>query len=352
MNRYHDSSHFQLIGLKSDQARHGLLIIMEVPVSSMPRSVEFHEEGPREGFQIERVSYPLARRAELIDLLAASGLVQIQVGSFVNPKAVPAMADTAELFALIRKRPGVRYTALWLNEQGFTRARATPQVDLDGKLMFYASNAFSLANNGCSAEEMRARQIDWIARYDECGIPVEQAYVMTAFGCNYQGEVPIAAVLESVQFLVDLCRAQERDVPRICLADTVGWATPEVVKQRIGAIRERWPEIGVGLHLHDTRGAGAANFYAALQMGVRHFDVSVGGLGGCPFARHHNAHGAGNICTEDMVFMCHEMGIETGIDLDALIEAARLAEEIIGRTLNGRILHSGSLTAYRRQAAG
>jgi hydroxymethylglutaryl-CoA lyase len=318
-------------------------------MTDIPSSVEFHEEGPREGFQIEPVSYPLARRAALVDRLAASGLGQIQVGSFVSPKAVPTMADTADLFAYIEKRPGVRYTALWLNEKGFERALATPDVDLDGKLLFYASDVFSLKNNGCSAAEMRDRQVDWVALYDRHNLPVEQAYIMTAFGCNYQGEIPVGAVLDLVRFIVDLCAAQDRVLPKIYLADTVGWATPEELKRRIGAVREICPDAEIGLHLHDTRGIGAANFYAALEMGVSHFDASVAGLGGCPFARHNNALGAGNICTEDMVFMCHEMGIETGIDLETLIEAARLAEDIIGRPLNGRIMHSGSLAPYRNR---
>jgi hydroxymethylglutaryl-CoA lyase len=316
-------------------------------MSDIPKAVEFHEEGPREGFQIENKIYPLERRVALIEQLAQSGLKQIQVGSYVSPKAVPAMADTDQLFEKIDKRRGVRYTVLWLNEKGFEKAIATPKADLDGKLFFYASDTFSRNNNGCSADEMRVRQRHWTTLYDTHDVPTEQAYIMTAFGCNYQGEVPISAVLDIVEFIVELCAEQGRRLPRITLADTVGWANPRAIKHRIGAIRERYPDAEIGLHLHDTRGLGAANFYAALEMGIRHFDASVAGLGGCPFAKHRNSFGAGNICTEDMVFMCHEMGIDTGIDLEVLIEAARLAEDIIGRPLSGRIMHSGSLAGYR-----
>ncbi len=320
-------------------------------MSDLPASVEFHEEGPREGFQMEPQTYALADRAALIDALAAAGLKQIQVASFVSPRAVPQMADTSELFAAIAKRPGTRYTALWLNDSGFDRARACDQVDLDGKLMFYTTEPFSQRNNHCSVAEMRERQLGWLDRYIALGIPVEKAYVMTAFGCNLGGAVPLAAVTDHICWLVDACADRRVPLPAVYLADTMGWANPEEIKRRVGAVREIVPDASIGLHLHDTRGVGGANVYAALQMGVRLFDSSVAGLGGCPFAGHTHGGAAGNICTEDMVFMCQELGIETGIDLELLIEAARLAERIIGRTLPGRVMHSGSLKAFRSGAA-
>jgi isopropylmalate/homocitrate/citramalate synthase len=308
---------------------------------NLPATVEFHEEGPREGFQMESGRYSLAARAELIEALAAAGLKQIQVGSFVSPRAVPQMADTADLFAAIHKRPGTRYTALWLNDNGFERARACDQVDLDGKVMFYTSEAFAQSNNNCGVREMRDRQLGWIDRYRALGIPFEQAYVMTAFGCNLGGPVPVSAITDLLRWLRDVCAERKIPLPAIYLADTMGWGNPEEIKRRIGAVRELLPEAPIGLHLHDTRGLGGANVYAALQMGVRLFDSSIAGLGGCPFAGHKYGGAAGNICTEDMAFLCAELGIETGLDLDALIEAARLAERIIGRPLAGRVMHSG-----------
>ena len=310
-------------------------------MSDLPASVEFHEEGPREGFQMEPRTYPLGDRAALIDALAASGLKQIQVASFVSPRAVPQMADTADLFAAIHKRPGTRYTALWLNDNGFERARACDQVDLDGKVMLYTSEAFAQSNNNCGVREMRDRQLGWIDRYLALGIPFEQAYVMTAFGCNLGGPVPVTAITDLLRWLRDVCAERKIPLPAIYLADTMGWGNPEEIKRRIGAVRELLPEAPIGLHLHDTRGLGGANVYAALQMGVRLFDSSIAGLGGCPFAGHKYGGAAGNICTEDMAFLCAELGIETGLDLDALIEAARLAERIIGRPLTGRVMHSG-----------
>jgi len=317
-------------------------------MSDLPASVEFHEEGPREGFQMEPRTYPLGDRAALIDALAASGLKQIQVASFVSPRAVPQMADTAELFAAIVKRPGTRYTALWLNDNGFERARACEQVDLDGRLMFYTTEPFSQRNNNCGVAEMRERQLGWLDRYIALGIPVEKAYVITAFGCNLGGAVPLSVVTDHIRWLVDACADRGVSLPAVYLADTMGWAHPEEIKRRIGAVREIVPDARIGLHLHDTRGVGGANVYAALQMGVRLFDSSVAGLGGCPFAGHQQGGAAGNICTEDMVFMCQELGIETGIDLERLIEAARLAERIIGRALSGRVMHSGSLVTMER----
>ncbi|MCT8974327.1 hydroxymethylglutaryl-CoA lyase [Microbaculum marinisediminis] len=314
-------------------------------MQDLPSHIDIHEEGPREGFQFESRIFPLADRVALVDALSESGLRQIQVASFVNPKAVPQMADAGDLFQAIRKRPGVRHTALWLNERGFRRAQATPGVDLKASLLLHTSDTFSHRNNGCGAGEMRKEQERWIGMYVEAGLPVEAAYVMTAFGCNFQGDIPLSEVQAVIRWLVDRFEGTKQPLPVIMLADTVGWAVPTEIERRVGAVRDIAPTARIGLHLHDTRGAGMANFYAALRMGVDVFEGSVAGLGGCPFAGHGQA--AGNICTEDIVFMAHEMGIETGIDLERLIEAARQAERLIGRTLPGRVLRSGSLAGYR-----
>lgn len=312
-------------------------------MSDLPKSVIFHEEGPREGFQIEKKIYPLQDRVELVNALAMSGLKQIQVGSFVSPKMVPAMADIDQLFRDITPRQGVRYTALWLNESGFRRAQSTPNVDLSAYLMFYTTDALSLQNNNCTAAEGRKRQMKWIELYRDALLPIESAYIVTAFGCNLQGEVPLTDTAGIARHIIDLASEHGFPVPRIMLADTVGWANPEDIKRRVGAVRDMAPDIKIGLHLHDTRGMGAANTYAALQMGVDLFDSAVAGLGGCPFANHANSHGAGNVCTEDMVYMCQEMGIETGIDIEALLEAAAIAERIMGRPLAGKLMHAGAL---------
>jgi isopropylmalate/homocitrate/citramalate synthase len=320
-------------------------------VTDLPRKVIFHEEGPREGFQIEKGSFSIEDRAALVDALAASGLEQVQVGSFVSPKAIPSMADIDKVFAAIKPIRGVRYTALWLNESGYRRALGAPNIFIDGKILLYNTEAFSQRNNNCSVAEMRKRQAQWVDLYLADGFQYESAYILTAFGCNYEGDVPLQTVVETSAYALDLARERGLPLPRIILADTVGWANPEEVKRRVGAVRDLAPDAPIGMHLHDTRGMGAANFYAALEMGVDMFDSSVAGLGGCPYANHANQHGAGNICTEDMVLMCQEMGIETGIDLPALLEAAQLAERVIGRPLSGKSMHAG-LPKHSRGTAG
>lgn len=319
-------------------------------MSDLPRRVEIHEEGPREGFQSEPPGFPIADRAALVEALADTGLRQIQVASFVNPRRVPQMADAAELFAAIRRRPGVRYTGLWLNEQGFDRARATASVDLVGSLYFYASDAFSRMNNGAGADEQAQSQRRWVARYRDAGLPVESAYVMTAFGCNIEGEISEEQLARPLRFLAQLQRDEGFTVPHVYLADTVGMANPRSVAQRVALARRLLPGARIGLHLHDTRGIGMANALAALQQGVDLFDASIAGLGGCPFCGNAQGGTSGNICTEDLAFLCAELGIETGLDLDRLIDAARLAERIIGRRLDGRLMHSGLPT--RRAEAG
>jgi isopropylmalate/homocitrate/citramalate synthase len=318
-------------------------------MSDLPKFVELHEEGPREGFQIEKGAFSLKDRARLIDALSETGLKRIQVASFVNPKAVPSMADAEQLFQAINRREGVKYTSVWLNKRGFERALKTPGVYLYGKMNLYTTDAFCRSNNNSSAAEMRKTQFDWLEMFDKHDIPLEAAYILTAFGCNLGGEVPVSAVTDCARFVVDTCKAQGRPLPHIVLADTSGWANPIEIKKRINAVQEVAPEARLGLHLHDTRGIGAANFYAALQMGIDLFDSSVAGLGGCPFTAVKDSKTAGNICTEDMVFMCEELGIETGIDLEKLIAAARIAEEVIGRQLAGRIMHSGGLSEFRNR---
>ena len=321
-------------------------------MSDLPKRVYFHEEGPREGFQIESGMFPLVDRAALVDALSETGLEEIQVASFVSPKAVPQMADAGDLFRAIKRKTGVRYDAVWLNERGFDRAQACPGVHVTGRLALYASDAFALRNNNCTAAQMRSRVDGWLDRYAEAGVPMERALVMAAFGCNFEGEIPPERAVAELVWADSACRARGFRLPRVYLADTMGWANPQAVRRLVGMVREALPDSEVGLHLHDTRGLGPSNVLAALEMGVAHFDSSVAGLGGCPFAGHGDARGAGNICTEDMVFLCHEMGVETGIDLEALIESARLAERIIGRTLPGRLMHAGSLTGYKGSMTG
>ncbi len=313
-------------------------------MSDLPKFVTVQEEGPREGFQIERGPIGTADKVRFIEALAETGLTKIDCVSWVNPARVPGMAD-AELVARgIRKRPGVAYTGLWLNTAGFERALRMP-LDLVSSLIVSCSETFNLKNSNKTIAQAFDDQIATLRLYKQHGVEVRWGTVFTAFGCNYEGEVPLATVLDRCTRLLEIAREEGVQLKGLSLADTVGWANPRSIQQRIGVVRERWPELRIGLHLHDTRGTGLPNALAALQMGVDQFDSSCAGLGGCPFAAHKGA--AGNICTEDLVFMCHEMGIETGVDLDGMIECALMAERIVGHPLPGKVMKGGSLTRFR-----
>lgn len=318
-------------------------------MSDIPSSIRITEEGPREGFQIEPGPIPTARKLELIEALSRTGLKHIQVVSFVNPRKVPGMADAEEVVKGLRPHPGVEYTGLWLNEKGLQRAIATGKLHLEGKVNMYPSAAFLKRNQNCTPEEYLAEAGHMIEMYKRYGIPMERGSISSAFGCNFEGDIPVARVVELVGQLLDLGRSHDSRIKVVTLADTMAWATPLSIKRVVGAVRDRHPDVRVSLHLHDTRGMGVANAYAGLEMGVDLFDASVAGLGGCPFAQHKGA--AGNVCTEDLVFMCEEMGIETGVDLEALIEAARLVEEVVGHPLPGAIMKGGSLRALRGRVA-
>ena len=316
-------------------------------MSDLPKFVEINEEGPREGFQFEKGVIATSRKVALIDALSATGLRQIQVASFVNPKNVPGWADADEVVARFERKPGIRYTALWLNAKGFERALATKRLDVQGSISLTASETFLKRNQNRDFAQNLAAQREIIALYKRHGVKVDRASIMAAFGCNFEGDIPIPRVLGLIDDILALAAENDLTIETLSLADTMAWATPLSIKRMIGAVRERHPGLRLGLHLHDTRGMGIANALAGLEVGVDLFDAAVAGLGGCPFAAHKGA--AGNVCTEDLVFMLHEMGIETGVDLPKLIEAAELAEDIVGHPLPGSIKVGGPLDRMRAQ---
>ncbi len=316
-------------------------------MSDLPNAIRINEEGPREGFQFERGEIPTARKIELVDALSRTGIEHIQVASFVNPKNVPGMADAEALVEGITLHPGVHYTGLWLNEKGLLRALATKRLEVTGSISLTASEKFLLRNQNRTMAENIEAQHRIIEMYKDHGVPVTRGSVMAAFGCNFEGDIAIPDVLRLIHTILDLAKEHDVAIKVVTLADTMAWATPLSIKRVVGAVREHYPDLDLGLHLHDTRGMGIANAYAGLEMGVRIFDAAVAGLGGCPFAGHKGA--AGNVCTEDLVFMCDEMGIETGIDLGALVEAAQLAEDIVGHPLPGSVMKGGSLKALRQK---
>jgi hydroxymethylglutaryl-CoA lyase len=315
-------------------------------MSDLPAAVHITEEGPREGFQIEKGPIATANKIALIDALSQTGIDRIQIVSFVNSKNVPGMADAEDVVRGITPRPGVAYTALWLNEKGFQRAlKFSDRLTNTGTIQLSASEKFSIRNQNRTAAQQLAGQHAIVDMYKASGVPVERGSIMAAFGCNFEGDIPMSRLLTLTEQILEVAREHGVTLRYLTLADTMAWATPLAVKHAVGALRERWPELDVALHLHDTRGMAIANAYAGLEMGVTRFDSSVAGLGGCPFAGHQGA--AGNICTEDLVFMCDELGIRTGIDLDALIECAKVAETIVGHPLPGSVMKGGTLTRFR-----
>jgi hydroxymethylglutaryl-CoA lyase len=317
-------------------------------MSQLPSAISIHEVGPREGFQFEKGPIATDRKIDLVDALSKTGLKRVQVTSFVSPKWVPQMADAEEITARFKRVPGVEYDALALNDRGIERAAAGGVYTFEGNLSLIASDIFSQKNTNKTIAETIAALPSRIAMFDQFNIPVRGVSIMAAFGCNYQGNVELTEVLRLVQIGVDVATEHGYPVESIRLSDTMGWANPLQMKRMVSAVQDRWPAAEISLHLHDTRGAAMANAYAALELGVRDFDSSVGGLGGCPFAKHKGS--AGNIVTEDLVFMCEEMGIQTGVDLDKLIACAALAEDVVGHQLPSKLLRGGSLAPIREAA--
>jgi len=274
------------------------------------------------------------------------------VASFVSPRAVPGWIDADEVVKGFKRAPGVKYHVLWLNEKGLQRALMHQAdgagLDMYGSISTTASETFMRKNTNRGYEDNVRIQGNQIKLYQENNMPVTRASIMTAFGCNYEGPVEVATVVTRLGEILALADEMGAKIQVVSLADTMGWANPVAVKRVVGAVRDKWPELNINLHLHDTRGLGIANALAGMQMGVTDFDSAVAGLGGCPFAALKGA--AGNVCTEDLVFLCEEMGIETGVDLDKLVEVAQLAEDIVGHPLAGSIMHAGTLTAARSLA--
>lgn len=319
-------------------------------MTDLPKKVVIHEEGPREGFQIEPGPISTTDKIRVIEGLAETGLHHIQVCSFVNPRVVPGWADAEQVVAGFKAKPGVDYNALWFNENGLNRALAfRSKLAISGSISLTASEGFTRKNLNRSHAENLAAMRKMTASHLAAGIPVNRIGVMAAFGCNYQGDIPPTQVVSTLEDGLAIAREAGATITEFSLADTMGWAAPHRIERVLGEVRNRWPNVPLRLHLHDTRGLAVANALAALRMGVARFDSTVGGLGGCPFAGHKGA--AGNICTEELVLLCEEMGIDTGVNLDALIEVGRLAETVVAHVLPSELLHAGSLDAFRRKAA-
>jgi len=292
---------------------------------------EIREVGPRDGLQNE-APVPVADRVRLIDALAGAGLRRIEAASFVHPKAVPAMAGAEDVLASIDRRPGVAYTALVPNRRGAERALAVGADELETAVS--ASATHNGKNWNRTPDETMDEIAGVIALAHAAGRPVD-AGVATCFGCPYEGDIEPPVVAGYARRLVDL------GADTVFFGDTTGMGSPRRVNGLLDAVEAAGIDLGVvSLHLHDTRGTGLANAYAALERGVTRFDASVGGLGGCPYA----PGASGNVATEDLVHMLEDLGVTTGVSLERLIAAAHLAEEIVGRRLPGQVMRAGPRT--------
>lgn len=316
---------------------------------ALPKKITIHELGPREGMQIEKNPVATADKIRLVDALSECNFHEIEVTSFVSPKWVPQMADAEDVVAGIKKRDGTRYTGIYLNGQGIARAVKTGKLDVEGSLSVTASEAFSKKNTNRSIEETleeAERRIDVLKTMN---VPTHEVSVMAAFGCNYEGNIDPHHVVRLIDRLMGKAVDAGFDIRLIQLADTMGWGNPLSIRKLVGLVQDRWPDKRINLHLHDTRGMGLMNAFAAMEMGVDDFDSAVAGLGGCPYAGFKDA--PGNIATEDLVHLCNEIGVETGVDLERLVEIAREAEVIVGHPLPGKVMRGGMLQTYRNAAA-
>lgn len=295
--------------------------------AELPDRVSIREVGPRDGLQNED-PVPTADKVRLIDALSATGVGRIEAVSYVHPKAIPQMADADEVWSTVARDPKVRYSALVPNLRGAQRALAGGFTEVE--VVVSASDTHNRRNINRATEESLDEIAQLIPVLHEGGSTAE-VIIATSFGCPYEGDVDP----KRVAAIVDRVVADGAD--RVAFGDTTGMGTPRRVRELLSIVRERHPDVPMLLHFHNTRGTGLANILTALEFGITEYDASVGGLGGCPYA----PGASGNVATEEVVHMLHDMGIDTGIDLDKLIDAARLAEQIVGRELPSGVLRAG-----------
>lgn len=295
---------------------------------TMPARVHVTEVGPRDGLQNEKTLLSTADKVALVRALVAAGVREFELTSFVSPKAVPALADAAELTAALRDIEGVHWSALVPNLRGAERALA---AGVDSAVLFVSASETHNAKNVNRSIDESLKGFEDVARaLHGCDIEIRGA-IATSFGCPFEGDVDVRRVGRIAGFFADI------GARYVSLGDTTGMATPPLVTNRVSYLREHVPQISPTLHFHNTRGIGLANVMCGLELGAMRYESSIGGLGGCPFA----PRATGNIATEDLIYLLTEMGIETGIDLERLIDAARLATRLMGRPLPAQVSKAG-----------
>lgn len=304
---------------------------------SVPQQVDVYEVGPRDGLQNELRTLATADKARLIEALVNAGLKRIEVSSFVSPRWIPQLADAEKLIGLLPRRDDVTYTALVPNLKGLERAKAAGLQEAAVFLSVTESHSKKNINKSVAEAIATAREVADGAR--SAGMKV-RCYLSTVWGCPYEGITPVARVVEVVKQLADIGLYQ------LSLGDTIGVGTPTQTAEIVTEVSKIIPLKQIALHLHDTRGTALANALIGLSMGITTFDSSIGGLGGCPYA----PGAAGNLATEDLIYMLQGMGVKTGVDLNRLVEAGELAQELIGRKLSGKYLQA-ALGEREKQAS-
>jgi hydroxymethylglutaryl-CoA lyase len=299
-------------------------------MAELPKSVRIREVGPRDGFQNEPETIDTAEKVRLIDLLSATGVGRMEITSFVRPDVIPQLADAAEVLLALQRRPGVSFSVLIPNERGLERALGMRDRFDEISVFLSASETHNRHNVNRSVAESLAGLEATLATAGEAGLRRE-GVIATSFGCPYEGHVPPERVFEIAE------RLAAAGCDEVGFGDTTGMANPRQVHEFFAAARGRLQGVGLTAHFHNTRGQGLANLVAALEEGVESFESSFGELGGCPVP----PGSTGNVGSEDVVSMLHEMGVETGIDLPCLIAASRAAQEVLGRPLGSHVLRAG-----------
>lgn len=293
----------------------------------MQKQVELIEVSPRDGIQNENTLLTLEQKLKLIQYAVDSGAARVEVTSFVNPKRVPQMADADDICNALPSAPQCQFIGLALNKRGFERASHTNLDEIN--FVVVASDTFSLRNQGTNTA-------DGIALFNKLALDSDTSKklgvtIAASFGCPFEGEMSIDRLLH----VVDGCMKSEPF--ELALADTIGVATPKDIKERIKAVKQRFPDVPIRLHLHNTRNTGIANAWAGLEAGISALDASFGGVGGCPFA----PAATGNIATEDLLYMLDRAGVASGVNLDTAIEAAQFVEQVLGKTVPGMVMKAG-----------
>jgi hydroxymethylglutaryl-CoA lyase len=308
-------------------------------VTALPSSVRIREVGPRDGFQNEPETIPTAEKIRLVDMLSGTGLKRIEVTSFVRPEVIPQLSDAEEVLEGVKRRDGVAFSVLIPNERGLERALGLRDRFEEVNVFVSASETHNRKNVNRTIEESLNGLERTLEGAREAGLRCE-GVISVSFGCPYEGEVPPDRVFAIAERLVAAGCAE------IGFGDTTGMANPRQVGEFFAAARERLGEIELTAHFHNTRGQGLANVLGAMEQGIDSFEASFGELGGCPVP----PGATGNVATEDVVSMLHEIGVETGIDLPALVEASRAAQDTLGRPLGSHVLRAGPVDWHRGEA--